>query len=228
MKKLLGIVVLGLLLSGCVQNFSDFNDKSWELRESIIKNRDVQINLFEGDELNIYLATFADWDEKYQNYAYKVNPSNPIANPLNVVAKKQCKRIFNSDNPIKVEIYEPSKKVIKERKFYYKKYTKFKCEDPKPEYVEKESKSSSTKVSNNTLNRSFVCNYKGEKSKIKIRGNTATETTAIGVIINYSIVSLSSNGAFTLEGSSKQGRAWFIGAQSFLLLDTNMIPYNCN
>ena len=117
MKKLLGIVVLGFLLSGCVQNFSDFNDKSWELRESIIKNRDVQINLFEGDELNIYLATFADWDEKYQNYAYKVNPSNPIANPLNVVAKKQCKRIFNSDNPIKVEIYEPSKKVIKERKF---------------------------------------------------------------------------------------------------------------
>ena len=34
--------------------------------------------------INIYLATFADWDEKYQNYAYKVNPSNPIANPLNV------------------------------------------------------------------------------------------------------------------------------------------------
>ena len=66
-KKLLGIVVLGFLLSGCVQNFSDFNDKSWELRESIIKNRDVQINLFEGDELNIYLATFADWDEKYQS-----------------------------------------------------------------------------------------------------------------------------------------------------------------
>jgi len=31
-----------------------------------------------------------------------------------------------------------------------------------------------------------------------------------------------------LEGSSKQGRAWFIGAQSFLLLDVEMLQYICN
>jgi len=87
---------------------------------------------------------------------------------------------------------------------------------------------SSTSVSNNSINRSFVCSYGGEKSKIKISGSTATETTAIGISINYSIVNLSDKGAFTLRGSSKQDRAWFIGAQSFLLLGTDMIPYDCN
>ena len=52
--------------------------------------------------------------------------------------------------------------------------------------------------------------------------------TAIGIAINYSIVNLSDKGAFTLKGSSKQGRAWFIGAQSYLLLGTEMHPYTCN
>ena len=66
-----------------------------------------------------------------------------------------------------------------------------------------------------------------EKSKIEIRGNTATETTAVGISINYSIVNLSNKGAFTLEGSSKDGRVWFIGAQSFLILDVNPLPYDC-
>ena len=64
--------------------------------------------------------------------------------------------------------------------------------------------------------------------KIKIRGGTATEITAAGISINYSIVELTNKGAFSLEGSSKVGRAWFIGAQSFLLLDIDMVPYNCN
>ena len=99
---------------------------------------------------------------------------------------------------------------------------------------EKEIKKKKKKIlsaSNNTLNRSFVCSYKfnpSEKSKIKIRGSTATETTAIGISINYSIVNLSSKGAFSLQGSSKQDRAWFIGAKSFLLLGVDAIPYNCN
>ena len=57
MKKLLGIVVLGLLLANCAQNSSDFRKKSWELRESILYSRDVQTNLFQEDKLNIYLGT---------------------------------------------------------------------------------------------------------------------------------------------------------------------------
>ena len=90
---------------------------------------------------------------------------------------------------------------------------------------------SSNVTSTNKLNRTFICKYAvypNEKSIIEIRGSTATETTAIGVTINYSIVNLSNKGAFTLEGSSKQGRAWFIGAQSFLLLDVEMLQYTCN
>ena len=74
---------------------------------------------------------------------------------------------------------------------------------------------------------SFTCSLGGEKSRIKISGSTATETTAVGIVINYSNVNKTNKGAYTLEGSSQQGRAWFIGAQSYLLLDTQMIPYNC-
>jgi len=82
-------------------------------------------------------------------------------------------------------------------------------------------------LSSSGSNKSFICSLGGEKSKIKIRGNTAIETTAAGVTINYSNVNKTNKGAFALEGSSKQGRSWFVGAQSYLLLDTNMIPYNC-
>ena len=56
----------------------------------------------------------------------------------------------------------------------------------------------------------------------------ASEITAIGVTINYSIVDMSDKGAFTLTGSSKMGRAWFIGAKSFLFLGASPIPYDCN
>ena len=74
---------------------------------------------------------------------------------------------------------------------------------------------------------SYVCSLGGEKSKIKISGSTAKETTAAGIVISYSNVNKTDKGAYTLEGSSQQGRAWFIGAQSYLLLDTQMIPYKC-
>ena len=75
--------------------------------------------------------------------------------------------------------------------------------------------------------RSFTCSYGNERSKIKITGSTAKEITAAGIVITYSNVSKSDKGAYSLEGSSKKGRAWFIGAISYLLLDTNMIPYKC-
>ena len=228
MKKLLAIVVLGFLLVSCVQNISDFNKKSWQTRIAIIDSRDVQTNLFDNDKFNIYLGTNADWDEKWQNYGYEINPSNPNNNPLKVVAKEQCKRIFNSDNPKKIEVYEPTRKVIKEKKFYYKRYTKYKCENPQPRSVKKDNKSSSLAVSNNTLSRTFNCSYSGGTSKIKIRGATAAETTSAGVLITYSNVNLSDKGAFSLSGSSKDTRAWFIGAASFLLLDIQTIPARCD
>ena len=84
----------------------------------------------------------------------------------------------------------------------------------------------------NSINTSFICSFdknNNEKSKIVIKGPKATERTAIGIIIDYSEVRLSDKGAFSLQGASNDpGRAWFIGSQSFLILDTDMLPYNCN
>jgi len=82
-------------------------------------------------------------------------------------------------------------------------------------------------LSGSSSSISYVCSLGGEKSKIKISGSTAKETTAAGIVISYSNVNKTDKGAYTLEGSSQQGRAWFIGAQSYLLLDTQMIPYKC-
>jgi len=73
----------------------------------------------------------------------------------------------------------------------------------------------------------FKCKYSGGNSKIEISSNRATETTSAGVVINYSKVELSSKGAYSLSGSSKDTRAWFIGAISFLMLGTNMTQATC-
>ena len=89
-----------------------------------------------------------------------------------------------------------------------------------------------TSFPKNTKLKRFTCGYSlipSEKSKIFIDGPEATEITAIGIKIKYSNVNLSDKGAFSLQGASNDpGRAWFIGSQSFLLLDTDMLPYNCN
>ena len=219
MKKLLAIVVLGSLLVGCgVQNYSEFRKKSWSEREYMLINRDLRFNLFENDKNNIYLATFSDLEERYTNYAHSVNPSNKWYNPLDKIAKKHCMKLFNSEEPSIVEIYKPTKDEIKDKKLFHKKYTKYECLNPKPNYVEnKKSKEiKSAKVSNNTLNRTFNCSYPSGSSKIRIRGGTATELTSAGVEIKYNYVELTKKGAFSLEQSTKPGRVFFIGAQSFL------------
>ena len=104
----------------------------------------------------------------------------------------------------------------------------YECSQETPK---KKSITQNATTSINSTNRNFTCDYVdniSEKSKIVIRGPEATEETAIGIIINYSIVEISDKGAFTLKGASNDpGRAWFIGAQSFLLLDAKVLPYNC-
>ena len=64
--------------------------------------------------------------------------------------------------------------------------------------------------------RTFNCSYPSGSSKIRIRGGTATELTSAGVEIKYNYVELTKKGAFSLEQSTKPGRVFFIGAQSFL------------
>ena len=75
--------------------------------------------------------------------------------------------------------------------------------------------------------QSFTCRYSGGESEIEISGSSATEMTSAGIVISYSSVNLTDKGAYSLKGSSKDTRAWFIGAISFLLLDANMIPADC-
>jgi len=82
-------------------------------------------------------------------------------------------------------------------------------------------------LNNVSLAASFTCNYSGGSSNIKISGGTAVETTSAGVVITYSKADKTPKGAYSLQGSSKDGRAWFIGAMSFLLLDAQMNSAQC-
>ena len=82
-------------------------------------------------------------------------------------------------------------------------------------------------LSNVSHAASFNCKYSGGSSKIKISGGTAVETTSAGIVITYAKATKTPKGAYSLEGSSKDNRAWFIGAISFLLLGADMNPAEC-
>ncbi len=232
MKKLLGIVVLGLLLGCATDNFKSFNSLSKEEKNKIRQTRDARINLFPGDKNLVYIGSFGKrWDKGYgvrntdgKNCDIFLN-CTPSAHEI---AIKKCKEEFNLTDTKEIDYRVVPKEISKKHLLFSQVYWVYECFGEKSSYQVAEEESS---ASNNTLNKSFTCSYKydsSEKSKIKIRGGSATETTAIGIAINYSIVNLSDKGAFTLKGSSKQGRAWFIGAQSYLLLGTEMHPYTCN
>ena len=227
MKKFLGIVFFGLLLSGCAPNMNHlvFN-KTFSERVQLILDRHARVNLFKGDENKIYL-----------NNKFGTMPFG-YTTDINEVAQRICVEKFNFETAKHVGSRVMTKTEIEELVLHGTKYEIYKCEETKKKITSNSESSNDTSTnkssnvtSTNKLNRTFICKYAvypSEKSIIEIRGSTATETTAIGVTINYSIVNLSNKGAFTLEGSSKQGRAWFIGAQSFLLLDVEMLQYTCN
>ena len=82
-------------------------------------------------------------------------------------------------------------------------------------------------INNISHSASFTCKYSGGSSKIKISGGTAVETTSAGVVIKYSNAEKTPKGAYSLKGSSKDNRAWFIGAMSFLLLGAQMNSAEC-
>jgi len=232
MKKLFFSFLLILFLSGCVQNMSEWNKKSWGEKEYNMKIRDRQFGMNDGEKYIIYLGTFSDLEEKYINHAYNVNPLSQLNLPVRVVAKNQCEKLFNSLSFNEIGIYEPIKDEIKTKKLHYKKYTKYECLNPEENLAKIEDNGEKSSFSNNTKKIRFTCSFANrpsEKSKIFIDGPEAYEITAIGVQIKYSNVNLSDKGAFSLQGASNDpGRAWFIGSQSFLLLDTDMLPYNCN
>ena len=225
MKKLLSIIVLSLLLSGCV-----YHDAK------VFKNLDhdkgdVRVNLVEGDKEIIYVGLWVgeldyDADQKGIDLGWYTSGYQEEVRRAQPMAIKACKMNFKLNDATKLKSWLTTKEESIKYKLGLKVYDIYKCKKSSEQiYLEREKA-----LSNNTLNRSFTCSFEydpSEKSKIEIRGNTATETTAVGISINYSIVNLSNKGAFTLEGSSKDGRVWFIGAQSYLILDVNPLPYDC-
>ena len=236
MKKLFCIVVLGLLLGGCTAYTVGKPSITEIIKLGSTKNSTCRF-YFRSKE---FLTTHVLCNYLTQkNYEYDtVNRTELIWNgvsevffifenvnvPLSCSMKRLgiCKFGDGTLRKITFNITEARKWMNND---FVKSEKKKEIEREKQKKIELEKSES---ASSNKLNRSFVCSYGGEKSRIKIRGNTASEITAIGVSINYSIVDLSDRGAFTLTGSSKAGRAWFIGAKSFLLLGASTIPYDCN
>tara|TARA_B100001057_G_C22595927_1_gene850822 strand:- start:133 stop:876 length:744 start_codon:yes stop_codon:yes gene_type:complete len=234
MKKLLGIVVLGLFLNGCTS-------LTWEEINYAVDHRDTRINIFNTDKdtlKTIYVGVGSDSDERWKNKYYTKSIVQPKAQhnaPKEVIAEQQCVKNFGVEKPVFIEMLEFSKEKIKEYRLSFKKYAKYSCEISERQLKEvkifeentssfekndiktKENKETKTaKVSNNTLSRTFNCSYASGSSKIKIRGGTATEITSAGVEIKYNYVELTSKGAFSLEESTVPGRVFFIGAQSLL------------
>ena len=249
MKKILGIVVLGLLLSGCavstvgkpsitsvVKIGSDKNfvcENFMQTREFITTHGVCFVGMSKNFEYDSVNKTELIWNGVSKVFFVFENVSTPMKCKYSVSNLKSwkkyttgCERGDGTLRKITFNINEAKNWMNND----FAKAEKEKEKEIAKAEKEKEIKKQNISISNNTLNRSFVCSYKfnsSEKSKIKIRGGTATEITAAGISINYSIVELTNKGAFSLEGSSKDGRVWFIGAKSFLILDVNPLPYDC-
>ena len=84
MKKFLGIIFFGLLLSGCAPNMNHlvFN-KTFSERVQLILDRHARVNLFKGDENKIYL-----------NNKFGTMPFG-YTTDINEVAQRICVEKFN-------------------------------------------------------------------------------------------------------------------------------------
>ena len=233
------LVIVSVILSLTSCNVGKY---SWEEIKHQVHNRDTRINIFnlENDlDTMIYVGVGSDFDEKMKNKWYTkaiINRGAQHHAPKEIIAKQQCVKNFSLEKAVYKETIVMTEKRINEYRLGFKKYAKFLCEksDAQLAYEQQEKEKElivKNEISNNTKIRRFTCSYSAipsEKSKINIEGPKAYETTSIGVKISYTNVNLSDKGAFTLQGASNDpGRVWFIGAQSFLLLDTKVLTYNC-
>ena len=245
MKKLLGIVVLGLLLSGCAVSTvgqpsvtsvvklgsdKDFVCENYKFTKEFKTTHGLcYYRLSKKNEYDSINKTELVWNTVSKVFFVFENVNTPMKCKLvNLESWKNyttgCDYGDGTLRKITFNITEARKWMDNDFAKAEKEKEIAKAEKEKLEKLQNEQ-------SNNTLDRSFTCSFENnpsEKSDIEITGGTATEITAVGISINYSKVNLSNKGAFTLEGSSKDGRVWFIGAKSFLLLDANALPYDCN
>ena len=234
MKKLLAIVVLGLLLSGCAM--------TWEEAQYSTMHRDTRINLFNTDKdslKTIYVGISSDWSEAHTNKVYEISIFHKGAQhvaPKEVIAKQQCIKNFSLEKPVLKEIIEFSKEKRKQYRLGFSRYAKYSCEKSNRQIQEanQEANSAQEKIinslaSNNTDKRSFKCvdSISKKITKIKILGETATEITYLGNSIKYFVVT-KKDGKYTLrQPDVAQTRSWLIGSMSFLLIDTDVFPHQC-
>ena len=231
MKKLLAIVILGLLLSGCAM--------TWEEAQYSTMHRDTRINLFNTDKdslKTIYVGVGTDTDEKWKNMYYTKSIVQPKAQhfaPKEVIAKQQCIKNFSLEKPVLKEIIEFSKEKRKQYRLGFSSYAKYSCEKSSRQIQEANStqeKIINSLASNNTDKRSFKCvdSISKKITKIKILGETATEITYLGNSIKYFVVT-KKDGKYTLrQPDVAQTRSWLIGSMSFLLIDTDVFPHQCS
>ena len=231
MKKLLAIVVLGFLLSGCA--------RTWEEAQRMTMHRDTRINLFNTDKdslKTIYVGISSDWSEAHTNKVYEISVFHKGAQhvaPKEVIAKQQCIKNFSLEKPVLKEIIEFSKEKRKQYRLGFPRYAKYSCEKSNRQIQVANSaqeKIINNLASNNTDKRSFKCVEKKKKkiTKIKILGETATEITYLGNSIKYFVVT-KKDGKYTLrQPDVAQTRSWLIGATSFLLIDTDVFPHQCS
>ena len=122
MKKLLGILVLGLLLSGC---------SSWHEVTHIVDKRDTRINFYNGDLNMIYVGVGSDKDEKLKAYQFENSlfcKNQPHCAPKEMIAQQQCIEHFKFSKPIFKKMIVFSKEDIKKHRLGYKKYAQYYCE----------------------------------------------------------------------------------------------------
>ena len=229
MKKLLAIVVLGLLLVSCVAH----DMERFKNQNINYKTGDVRVNVVEGDKNSVYVGLWvaeSDYkiDEKGIDLGWLTDGFKDEVRRWKPTALKKCESHFKLEDLKKIKTWLTTKEEAEKYNLAMKIYDVYECKKSYRQVQLEKEEIEFGKI--NTLNRSFICSYEknsNEKSKIKIRGGGATEITSIGVKLSYSDVRYTDKGAFVLRRSSDIGRTWFIGASSVLLLDNKPFIFNC-
>jgi hypothetical protein len=236
MKKLLAIVVLGLLMTSCVANLKEFHKMSFKEKTKMLYDRDHRINLFSNDEDILYLSTYASRLGKKIILSDRREYSNPLTGEvyhqdIYDVAKRICKTKLNKKAANFIGTRVMTKNEVKDLKLFGVEYDIFKCAKSRSEIAEEKLKKIQNKQgSNNTDKVSFKCidSISKKITKIKISGKTAMEITYMGNSIKYFLVT-KKDGKYTLrQPDVAQTRSWLIGAMSFLLIDTDVFPHQCS
>ena len=232
MKNLLLLLIL--LLNGCagvfmydIHRHSDWSKLDSVEKKTVIENRDVRVNLFTDDKNIIYVGVRTPFETRSEGRNDKLVYGE--TSKANSIAQSKCKSEFNLYKAEKINSRVMSEEETAKLKLWLKTYYVYKCSKSLDQIAsESYEVPNSSFGKTNTLVRTFKCTYKNGYSTIRINGSSANEITSAGISIDYSNVTISDKGAFSLTGASNDpGRSWFIGTISFLLLDIQMNQASC-